>query len=325
MRAYLPLGSEDYVIQIRTHLLREAERIGNGAVTEGLALLAIEHVGSPKSVANEYAGTGKRIGPLPVKYARPVAALTIVFIGIGLAVMLGLFLVEPVLPGVTSVFSASALFLALVLASIVTALVVTERLNILDMRRTEAERTLFERVLGIGEEALRKKSAADAFVEYAGSLIIAVLLILPQVRILFTSVFLPFVPVLIGLRLFGSVVGPLFFLRGENNFTLALEVVLGVAWIVVSAMIVHIGWPLRYMYIYDGTTLGLFDIVSFMAQVDLTPSPLLIIWVMAIFVAVASSTWRAISGIAKISWYMREERGLWWDGRASPQVSRTQQ
>ncbi|MHA1246242.1 MAG: hypothetical protein ACTSPE_02860 [Candidatus Thorarchaeota archaeon] len=141
VRAYLPLGSEDYIIEIRTHLLQEAERISNGAVTEGSALLAIEHMGDPKSVANEYAGTGKRIGPLPVEYARPVAALTIVFIGIGLAVMLGLFLVEPVLPGVTSVFSASALFLALVLASIVTALVVTERLNILDMRRTEAERT----------------------------------------------------------------------------------------------------------------------------------------------------------------------------------------
>lgn len=77
VRVYLPLDSEDTIIELQTHLIEEAERIGNGTMTAGSAMMAIERMGEPKSVANEYAGSGEKVGPVPAEYANPVARITV--------------------------------------------------------------------------------------------------------------------------------------------------------------------------------------------------------------------------------------------------------
>ncbi len=302
VRAYLPLEDDAYITEIRTHLLEEAENIGGGRITEGSALMAIERMGDPRSVANDYAGTGRRIGPIPIEYVRPVVALTVVFVGIGLAFLLGLFLVQPLIIDVPSVIGSSVLIVSLVVISVVAALVVTERLHLIDVRRTEAEKTLFERLLGIGEKALRKKSTAASLAEMLGSLAIAILLILPQVQVLFTDAFLIYVPLLIGMHLVASLVGLLFVTRGENIRTLVLETVLGVSWIVVLSTIVRVGWPLQYIYIYNGVRIVLLDAVALMSQAGFSPS---LLWVLAIFIAIVSNAWRVMAGIAKVLWRLR--------------------
>ncbi len=61
VRVYLPLDSEDTLVELQTHLRMEAERIGGGIMTAGSAMMAIERMGDPKSVANEYAGSGEKV------------------------------------------------------------------------------------------------------------------------------------------------------------------------------------------------------------------------------------------------------------------------
>ena len=52
VRVYLPIDSEDALIEIRTHLIEEAEALGQGKMTDGSAMLAIERFGDPKEAAN---------------------------------------------------------------------------------------------------------------------------------------------------------------------------------------------------------------------------------------------------------------------------------
>ena len=79
VRVYLPLDSEDTIIELQTHLIEEAERIGNGTMTAGSAMMAIERMGDPKSVANEYAGSGEKVGPVPAEYVRGSIVLTLLW------------------------------------------------------------------------------------------------------------------------------------------------------------------------------------------------------------------------------------------------------
>ena len=67
VRVYLPIDSEDVLIEIRTHLLEEAETIGDGNITRGSVMMAIERFGEPKDAANAAAGTGQKVGPVPEK------------------------------------------------------------------------------------------------------------------------------------------------------------------------------------------------------------------------------------------------------------------
>ena len=62
VRVYLPIDSEDVLIEIRTHLLEEAESIGDGSITRGSTMMAIERFGDPKDAANAAAGTFHRSG-----------------------------------------------------------------------------------------------------------------------------------------------------------------------------------------------------------------------------------------------------------------------
>ena len=69
VKVYLPIDSDDVLAEIRTHLIESAEAIGDGTMTPGSTLMAIERMGEPKIVASEYADSGKKVGPVPAEYS----------------------------------------------------------------------------------------------------------------------------------------------------------------------------------------------------------------------------------------------------------------
>ena len=98
VRVYLPIDSEESLIEIRTHLLEEAESIGDGSITRGSAMMAIERFGDPKDAANALAGTGKRVGPVPTEYTQPLIRMITVIVAIAAAFLVGAYVIGLTFP-----------------------------------------------------------------------------------------------------------------------------------------------------------------------------------------------------------------------------------
>ena len=159
VRVYLPLDSEDAIVELQTHLIEEAQRIGGGTMTAGSAMMAIERMGDPKRVANEYAGSGKKVGPVPAEYVNPVSRIIILLLGVGAAFTIGLSLIGVT---ITQLFGADIQnwpfsIPLMIFLNLFIIFVIIGGLSLLDRDKPLTEKTTLESIFGIGVDGFKAK------------------------------------------------------------------------------------------------------------------------------------------------------------------------
>ena len=223
VRIYLPTDSEESLIEIRTHLLEEAESIGNGSITRGSAMLAIERFGDPKDAANAAAGTGKRVGPVPTEYTQPLMRMITVIVAIAAAFLVGAYIIGLTFPDWFSFTNYPAI--PFVIAQLgIYALIIIGIIYLVKRETAPTEKTVVEEILGIGSGAFKPKARTDALGDMLAGTVIGIIMILPQLRITLGSEFLVFADIIAVLMFSGAIKGVLFFVYGENNLNLMFEV-----------------------------------------------------------------------------------------------------
>jgi uncharacterized membrane protein len=316
VRVYLPLDSEDTIIELQTHLIEEAERIGNGRMTAGSAMMAIERMGEPKSVANEYAGSGEKVGPVPAEYANPVARIIIVLVGIASAIIIGLTMLGIPL---TQLFGANILnwpvsIPIMIFLNVFIIVAIIGIISLFDREKPLTDKTTLESIFGLGVEGFKPKGKLDAIGDFVMGIFWGLVLMIPGVVILFTPDFAEISVFVVAWLFLGAVKGALFYIGGENNFNLAVEGILSAVWISFAIVLLNIGWPIRYVYVHDGISWSLFDITAFFTENDIPFVPFTWIWAFIIFVTVVLAVWRIFVSIMKISMHLRAGKGIWWNG-----------
>ncbi|MFW9787848.1 MAG: hypothetical protein ACFFE1_09245, partial [Candidatus Thorarchaeota archaeon] len=222
VRIYLPLDSEDTIVELQTHLIEEAERIGGGTMTAGSAMMAIERMGDPKSVANEYAGSGKKVGPVPAEYVSPLSRMLVVIGGVALALIVGASLVGV---SFTQMFGADIqnwpLSIPLmIIVNLSILFFIIGGISLLDRSKPPTEKTTLEGFFGIGVDGFKPKSRWDAGFDLVGGLFWGLVLLLPAVVALYSEAFLDYYVAVAIFVLLGAVRGALFYFGGENNLNL---------------------------------------------------------------------------------------------------------
>ncbi|MFQ5833969.1 MAG: hypothetical protein ACE5H4_14785 [Candidatus Thorarchaeota archaeon] len=318
VKVYLPLDSESTLIEIRTHLIEEAEAIGIGEITVGTALMAIERMGDPKTVASEYAGTGKRVGLVPAEYTQPVLRIHGVLVGLGLAFVIAAYVIGSAFLvhfGIISEVDNWPFSLPLmILVNVIFVALIIGGVTLADKEKMPSEKTALESFLGIGTEGFRPKYRSDAVGDLVGGMIFGFILLLPEVRVLYSPAFVPFVTTMAGLVFLGALKGAMFLIGGENNLNLIFEAGLSAVWILFSTLLINVGFPLDYIWVNENGVWGLFNITEFFVENEIPFISFDLIWTFIIFIIVVLSTWRLIVASMKVPMYLGRGRGLWWQG-----------
>lgn len=316
VRIFLPIDSEDTLTEMRTHLIQEAESIGQGKMTRGSAMLAIERFGDPKDAANAYAGTGKKVGPIPAEYALPTSRIVMALVALVIAFGVGLYFVgiswsTLSLPTFTNWPLNLPLMVAFwgVLAAIVIAV-----LSVLDRFKAPTEKTTVEGVLGVGTGVFSPKMRLDAIIEFVFGLVFAMVLLLPQVRFCFGAGFLPVLNVIVILVVLGAMKGLLFSAYGENNVNLLLEAVLAAATVALCTVLATTGMPITQVWSNTNGVWYTTYLTDLYSQINFLEAMFNGIWTFVVFIIAVTSSWRLVISGVKISMYLKAGKGWWWKG-----------
>ena len=319
VRVYLPIDSEDALIEIKTHLIEEAEALGQGKMTHGSAMLAIERFGDPKEAANAYAGIGKRVGPLPAEYVQPAIRIVLLLVALGATFIIGSYVVGISIFDVAGITNFPFNIPVMVALSLLYAAVIIAGLSAIEKRGAPpSEKTVLESFLGLGSSVFKPKGRWDAAAEVVLGVFFAMVLLLSPMRILFRGDFLLFMNVIAILLLVDALKGLLFFIAGENNLNLLFEAVLGGAWVVPCMFLINIQWPLEQVYVFDGVEWVLLRLADLPVEI---PAPfggaeiLALLWAIGIFIVVVTNMWSILVSSMKVAMYLKEDKGLWWQGR----------
>jgi len=322
VRVYLPIDSEDALIEIKTHLIEDAETLGQGKMTHGSAMLAIERFGDPKEAANAYAGTGKRVGPLPAEYVQPAIRIVLLLVALGVAFIIGSYVVGLSIFEVAGITNYPFSIPVMVALSLIYAAIIIAGLSAIEKRKAPpSEKTVLESFLGLGSDVFKPKGRLDAAAEVVLGVVFAAVLLLSPIRILFREDFLLFMNVVALLVLADALKGFLFFMAGENNLNLLLEVVLGGAWVFLGMFLINIEWPLEQVYMFDGAEwvfVRLADLPIEIAGPLGGAEVLALLWAIGVFIVVVTNMWSISVSSMKIAMYLKEDRGLWWQGNWGP-------
>ena len=316
VRVYLPLDSEDAIVELQTHLIEEAERIGEGKMTAGSAMMAIERMGDPKSVANEYAGSGKKIGPVPAEYVNPLSRMLVVILGVALALIVGASMIGVSL---TQLFGADIQnwpfsIPVVILINLAIIFVIIGGISMLDRSKPLTKKTTLESFFGIGVEGFKPKGRLDAAGDFVMGLILGSVLLLPAIVGLYTEAFTEYYVAVAIFLFLGAIRGALFYIGGENNFNLTVEAILSAVWIGLAIILIGVGWPVQYVYANTNGVWYKFDLVDFFQTHEIPFMPFDWIWAFIMFVTVAIAIWRIIVSSMKITMHLRAGRGIWWQG-----------
>ncbi len=315
VRVYLPLDSEDAIVELQTHLIEEAERIGGGTMTAGSAMMAIERMGEPKSVAHEYAGSGKKVGPVPAEYVNPVARIVIVIVGIAAAVITGVSLLGiPLAQLIGGIENWPLSIPIMVFLNVFIIVAIIGIISLFDRDKPLTGKTTLESIFGLGVEGFKPKGRWESLGDLAMGILWAVILMTPVVVFLYTPAFSEVYMLVVIYLLLGAVRGLLFYIGGENNFNLAFEGLLSAIWIGFAIVLINIGWPIQYVYGYDGVAWTYFDIQAFFVDYSIPFVPFDWIWAFVMFITVAIAVWRIFVSAMKITMYLRADKGIWWQG-----------
>ncbi len=316
VKIYLPIGSEDTLTEIRTHLIEVAEELGNGQVTHGSAMLAIERFGDPKDAANAYSGTGRKIGPVRAEYATPLLRIALLLVVLGTIFIVGASIISFVLPDILGFVNFPFSIPVMIVMSLIYAFLILGGLSYLDKGKAPTEKTVVESVLGIGSGAFKPKPLSDAAGDFIFGMVGAVFLMSPQVQVLFYPEALLFIYPAVILLLADAVKGVLFLLAGENNVNLLVEALVGGVWIVLCMFLINITFPLMGVWVNNS---GAWEIILFSELPALIPDinfamPLDIIWIGVVFLIVITNLWEVLVASMKIPMYLSAGKGWWWKG-----------
>ena len=304
VRIYLPISSEEALTEIRTHLIEEAEAIGGGSVTFDSMLAAISRLGDPKAVANDYAGTGKKVWHIPVEYVQPIMRILVVLVAIGMSFILGASIVGPSVGnfiGETIVARNNPANIPLmVIVNLLFVLTIMKGLSPSDMEKGPTERTPLEKFFGIGLERFRIKGRREAAIELVAGVGLGVFLLLPQMQGLYTSAFKPFVVAAAVLLFIGAVKGALFIVAGENELNMIFEVIHSGLWVLFALVLINVGWPFAYAYGHVDGSWVLIDPRLFTPRAGIPFLSLELFWSFAVFIMVVTNAWRAIVSVVKV-------------------------
>jgi hypothetical protein len=316
VRVYLPLDSEDAIVELQTHLVEEAERIGGGTMTAGSAMMAIERMGDPKRVANEYAGSGEKVGPVPAEYVSPVSRMLVVLIGVTLALVVGAYMIGLTFTEIFGVNIQNWPFSIplMIVLNVSIIVIIIGVITVLDRDKPLTEKTTLESLFGIGVEGFKPKGRIDAAGDIVMGLFWGLVLMLPMVVPLYTVEFLSIVLYVVVFLFLGAIRGALFYIGGENNFNLAVEGILSAVWIALAVNLIRIGWPVHSVYVYTNGAWETFNLVEFFTTHEIPFVPFDWIWVFIMFVTVAIAIWRIIVSSMKITMHLRAGKGIWWQG-----------
>jgi hypothetical protein len=313
---YLPMNSEEYLTEIRTHLIYSAEEFGEGKLSQESVYMAIDKIGDPKMVASEYTRSGKKVGPIPKEYVSPSIRVFVVLMGVSIAFIIGSYLVGVTWPDMSHIRIDPLNLVMMLIVNLVIVLVIIGGIVSLEDEWDPEEKTVLEEILGIGSDSFKPKKRSDAARDTIAGIAYMMLLGFPQVQAIFTSSFIQYIPLLIILTMFGVCLGLLYYTGGENNLTLLVDGILGIIWVIFSMVLIHVGWPLQSIWLYDSPT-ATWQLVDFSGIFitsefnDLIFNP---IWIIFIFIIVVSDIWRVLKVMMKISIYLHDGRGLWWQG-----------
>ncbi|MHA2135913.1 MAG: HAAS signaling domain-containing protein [Candidatus Thorarchaeota archaeon] len=326
VRIYLPIDSDDTLLEIRTHLLQEAERVGEGIATAGSVLMAIERFGDPKQVANEYAGTGKKVGPVPAEYTQPLIRILLGLLGISVAFIVGAYAIGLSFPtlmgGLAAIDNWPFALPVMIGINVVFVILLIGGISVYsDRDKLATERTTIEGIFGIGSNAFNPKSRSDAVADVILGPIFGIVALLPQIHVLFNPAFVSILYVVAVLMFVGAAKGILFFLHGENNLNLLAEGILAVFWILIALFMINFAMPIEYVWNNSGSgweLIALTDLAAlFPATFDIFV-PLTFGWTIFIFVIVVVSIWRVLIAAMKIPMYLQAGKGWWWKGTWGP-------
>ena len=316
VRIYLPIDSDDTLIEIRTHLIQEAESIGQGKISRGSAMLAIERFGDPKDAANAYAGTGKKVGPIPAEYALPTGRIVMALVALAVAFGIGAYFVGLSLStwGLPTFVDWPFSIPLIVLFWVSLAVVVIGLLTFLDRFKAPTEKTTLEGVLGVGASVFTPKSRLDAIADVVFGLVFAGFLLLPQIRFCFDPAYLPVLNAIIILMAVGAVKGLLFFRVGENNVNLLLEAIIAAFWILMCMVLATTGWPIVQVWINTDGVWSFYPLSTLYGEISFLQDMFNGIWTFIVFIIAATSSWQLVISGMKISMYKKAGKGWWWKG-----------
>jgi hypothetical protein len=144
-----------------------------------------------------------------------------------------------------------------------------------------------------------------------------VILLLPQVQILFAPAFIPFLVIGAGLFLLSAVHGLMYFHAGENNVNLLLRAAIGAGWVIFSLILINIQFPLQYVW---NNTNGVWYLTPLTDITELFPGifgdffPFTAAWIFVIFIIVVTNMWEMVVSTMKIPMYMSRGKRWWWKG-----------
>jgi hypothetical protein len=187
-------------------------------------------------------------------------------------------------------------------------------LSLLDRDKPPTEKTILESIFGIGVGGFKPKGRWDAAGDFVMGIIWGVIISIPSIVILYTAAFRTLYIYVVVFLFLGAIRGALFYFGGENNFNLAIEALLSVVWIALAVVLINVGWPIQYVYNYNGTSWVLFDLEGFFTSNSIPFVPFDWIWSFIMFVTVVVAVWRVFASSMKISMYIRAGKGLWWQG-----------
>ena len=316
VRVYLPLDSEDAIVELQTHLIEEAERIGEGTMTAGSAMMAIERMGDPKSVAHEYAGSGEKVGPVPAEYVSPVSRMIVVLVGIALALIIGASTIGVTFTQLIGADIQNWPFSIplMILVNLVIIFVIIGGISMLDRSKPLTEKTTLESLFGIGVEGFKPKGKFDAAGDLVMGIIMAFVLMLPAVVTLYSVAFRDVALYVVVFLFLGAIRGAMFYLGGENNLNLAVEGILSAVWIGIAVVLLNVGWPFESVYYHDGSAWRMYDLVGFFETNNVPFISFDWIWAFIMFITLAIAVWRVIVSTMKITMYIRAGKGIWWQG-----------
>ncbi|TFG14336.1 hypothetical protein EU537_03910 [Candidatus Thorarchaeota archaeon] len=320
VRVYLPVGSEETLLEMRTHLIEEAQRLGDGRITHGSAMMAIERFGDPKEAANAYAGTGKKVGPIPAEYFHPLLRIGLILAALSAVFIVASYFVGLAVPGLGFLQNFPFSILAMIAISLVYAFIIIGGLSLLDRGKPPTEKTTLESVLGIGSGVFKPKGRWEALGEAVFGTIFGVILLLPQIMLLFRPTFLVFLYAGALLIFLDAIKGLLFFLAGENNVTLLIQAAIAAMWVILAVFLINVSWPLESFYVFNGDV-GTWLLVT-VEDIQSTLPPeinvslgLSLMWIFIIFIIVVTNLWSVLISAMKIPMYLEEGKGWWWQGR----------
>ena len=150
-------------------------------------------------------------------------------------------------------------------------------------------------------------------------MIVGIVVLLPQVMILYSAEFKLFVGIFAALLFVGAMKGLLFLVGGENNANLLFEIVEGFTNIIFIMFLINVWFPLDYIWInrnglWEMLEIGpIFEMIRY--PYSLIPT---LVWRFVLFIIVVTSIWRIIVNTIKVSMYAKEGRGFWWQGTWGP-------